>query len=240
MRAFPRGLIPINDRIGAASAAPPRRSPRLPAWARTSLARALATLFALAAAAPLGAAAPSAGTSAPGTGAAAPAAGAVAPAVVALEGHVVRVLDGDSLLVRIDGRGVRGVRIAGIDAPEKGQPWADVSRRALLEQLDDRDVRIDVIKTDRFDRLVGRVFVARHDAGLAQLRAGLAWHFARYDADLRPAVRRRYAQAERQARLRALGLWRDADPLPPWEHRARARAAGPRPPARPAGAADAR
>ncbi|MCO5107204.1 MAG: thermonuclease family protein [Burkholderiaceae bacterium] len=233
MRAFPRGLIPINDRIGAASAAPPRRSPRLPAWARTSLVRTLATLLALAAAAPLGAAASDAGAAAPGTGAG-------APAVVALEGHVVRVLDGDSLLVRIDGRGVRGVRIAGIDAPEKGQPWADVSRRALLEQLDDRDVRIDVIKTDRFDRLVGRVFVARHDAGLAQLRAGLAWHFARYDADLRPAVRRRYAQAERQARLRALGLWRDADPLPPWEHRARARAAGPRPPARPAGAADAR
>ena len=162
--------------------------------------------------------------------------GQAAPAVAPVDGHVVRVLDGDSLLVRFPGAGVRGVRIAGIDAPEKGQPYADVSRRALLERLDDREVRVDVIKTDPFDRLVGRVLVAGRDAGLAQLRAGLAWHFTRYDADLKPALRRRYAQAEHQARLRGLGLWRDPDPLPPWEHRVRDRGVSPRTPSSASGA----
>jgi len=146
------------------------------------------------------------------------------PAARAFEGRVVRVLDGDSLLIRLADGEIRGVRIAGIDAPEKGQPHADVSRRALLALLHERDVRVDAVKTDRFDRLVGRVFVENRDAGLAQLSAGLAWHFTRYDADLAPAVRRRYAQAERRARLQGIGLWREAAPLPPWEHRASARA----------------
>ena len=157
-------------------------------------------------------------------GAASPGATAL-PASTAVEGRVVRVLDGDSLLLRLDDGGVHGVRIAGIDAPEKGQPYADVSRRALLAQLDDRRIRLETIKTDVFGRLVGRVFVDGRDAGLVQLRAGLAWHFARYDADLAPAQRRRYAQAERQARLRGLGLWRDPAPMPPWAHRAEARRA---------------
>lgn len=176
------------------------------------------------------AAKPAAAASAPAPGAAADVArptpaptAAPAPATTAVDGRVVRVHDGDSLLLRIEGQGVRGVRIAGIDAPEKGQPFADVARRALLAQLDDREIRVEVVKTDFFDRLVGRVFVDGRDAGLAQLRAGLAWHFARYDADLAPAQRRRYAQAERQARLRGLGLWRDATPIPPWEYRAQAR-----------------
>lgn len=168
------------------------------------------------------AAAPAAAATAAARFASAPAATA-APAITAVEGHVVRVLDGDSLLLRIEGQGVRGVRIAGIDAPEKGQPFADVARRALLAQLDDREIRVEVVKTDVFQRLVGRVFVEGRDAGLAQLHAGLAWHFKRYDSDLAPAQRRRYAQAERQARLRGVGLWRDPAPVPPWEHRAQAR-----------------
>jgi len=175
-----------------------------------------------AAAEPVAAAAPAAAAATAAQPGSAPAASA-APATTSVEGRVVRVLDGDSLLLRIDGQGVRGVRIAGIDAPEKGQPFADVARRALLAQLDDREIRVEVVKTDFFQRLVGRVFVDGRDAGLALLHAGLAWHFKRYDADLAPAQRRRYAQAERQARLRGLGLWRDPAPVPPWEHRAQAR-----------------
>lgn len=144
-----------------------------------------------------------------------------APAL--LEARVLQVYDGDSLLVRGAGQRPYGVRLAGIDAPERTQPHADVSRRALQALLHGRDVRIEPLKVDLYGRTVGRVFVAGRDAGMAQLRAGLAWHFARYDADLPPRLARRYARAERQARLQRIGLWRDEAPLPPWEHRARTR-----------------
>lgn len=108
------------------------------------------------------------------------------------------------------------MRIAGIDAPERTQPFADVSRKALRNAIDRRDVRIETIKIDVFGRLVGHVFVDGDDVGLSQLEAGLAWHFARYDADLRPAQRVRYAQAQALAKTRRAGLWRQSDPLAPW------------------------
>jgi len=203
-------LIAVNDRGDGAREHPmqPRRHAGEAARGRAR-ARAIARAFALALAAAVG------------TVQAAPGAG---PAAFDAQGRVVRVLDGDSVLMRVAAGGLRGIRIAGIDAPEKGQPHADASRRALLALLHEREVRVEVVKTDRFDRWVGRVFVENRDAGLAQLRAGLAWHFTRYDADLAPTVRRRYARAERQARARAIGLWRDPAPEPPWEHRAKARA----------------
>ncbi len=140
---------------------------------------------------------------------------AAGPATTAVFGRVVRVQDGDSFLLLADGRET-GVRIAGIDAPERRQAFADVSRRALRTKIERHDVRVEAVKTDPFGRIVGRVFLDERDVGLAQLHDGLAWHFVRYDADLAPAERKRYAQAERSARERRAGLWRDTDPLAPW------------------------
>lgn len=149
--------------------------------------------------------------------------GDAAPRAQSIEGRVLRVHDGDSFTMRAsDGRD-HGVRIAGIDAPERRQPYANVSRQALREQIEHREVRVEVVKVDPYGRLVGNVFVDGHDIGLSMLRAGLAWHFVRYDADLAPADRRRYAQAESAAREREAGLWKEADPQAPWSFRKQAR-----------------
>lgn len=137
-------------------------------------------------------------------------------AVAWIEGVVEHVYDGDSFRLRTtDGRKL-GVRIAGIDAPERTQPFANVSRRALRDAIDDRDVRIEAIKVDPYGRAVARVFVGGRDIGLEQIDDGLAWHFARYDADLRPAERERYANAQVDAMSRRAGLWQDNDPVAPW------------------------
>jgi len=139
-----------------------------------------------------------------------------APAIAWIDGVVEHVYDGDSFRLHTsDGRDL-GVRIAGIDAPERTQPFANISRKALREAIDDRDVRVEAIKVDPYGRVVGRVFVAGRDVGLEQLDRGLAWHFVRYDADLSPTERERYARAQRQAQTRRAGLWRQNDPQAPW------------------------
>lgn len=149
-------------------------------------------------------------------------------APAAIEGGALDVQDGDSFLLRADdGRRVR-VRVSGIDAPERAQPYADVSRRHLGDLLRGRRVRLEPVKQDVFDRTVARVIVLDgeppgQDAGLAQIEAGLAWHFARYRADQSAEDARDYARAEREARARGAGLWHDAAPEPPWDFRARMR-----------------
>ncbi|MFA7664652.1 MAG: thermonuclease family protein [Burkholderiaceae bacterium] len=135
----------------------------------------------------------------------------------------IGVDDGDSFSVRRqDGSRLR-IRIAGIDAPERSQPWSDVARRQLRALLDGQPLWLTPIKTDPWGRLVARVDADGNDVALAMLEAGLAWHFIRYDGDLPPLLRKRYAQAAGAARTQRSGLWQARDPEPPWEFRRRAR-----------------
>ncbi|MGH8729145.1 MAG: thermonuclease family protein [Burkholderiales bacterium] len=59
-----------------------------------------------------------------------------------------------------------------------------------------------------------------------QIEDGLAWHFKKYE-DEQPAMDRvKHSRAESDARAARVGLWRDPQPVPPWEFRGRARAQG--------------
>lgn len=136
-----------------------------------------------------------------------------------LGGTVTAIADGDSFTLSTpDGRRM-GVRISGIDAPEKGQPWADASRDHLVKLLSYGALTIEPIKTDPYGRQVARVRVRGEDIGVQQIQAGLAWYFVRYAADQRPDERERYARAEREARSAHRGLWADPKPLAPWLYR---------------------
>ena len=57
------------------------------------------------------------------------------------------------------------------------------------------------------------------DVSLAQLDAGLAWWFRKYAHEQLPRDRIDYEAAEDRAAADRLGLWQDANPVPPWEWR---------------------
>ena len=61
----------------------------------------------------------------------------------------------------------------------------------------------------------------RLDAGTSQITRGLAWHFKRYVHEQPMEEMERYAFAEEEARTKGVGLWRDTEPMPPWEWRRR-------------------
>lgn len=133
--------------------------------------------------------------------------------------RVDRVLDGDSLRV-YDDQGQRvTVRLAGIDAPEKAQPYADRSRQHLRELLRDCRPQLQIHKRDRFGRAVAVATCDGRDLGLAQLEAGWAWHFRRYKNEQPAQERLAYARAEDRARESRRGLWRETAPTPPWVYR---------------------
>jgi endonuclease YncB( thermonuclease family) len=153
----------------------------------------------------------------------------------ALLGRVVGVTDGDTITVLDAGKAQHKVRLAGIDAPEKGQPFGDRAKENLARLVFGQDARVDWHKKDRYGRLVGTVWVASPDsacrgmpdcpklldAGLAQLTVGLAWHYKKYANEQGLQQRGQYAFAEEEAQAKRVGLWRDANPVPPWEWRPR-------------------
>jgi endonuclease YncB( thermonuclease family) len=154
-----------------------------------------------------------------------------APSPQAFEGRVVAVADGDTLTVLDSNNLQHKIRVAGIDAPEKGQPFGDRSKQSLSGAVMGKDVRIEWNKQDRYGRYVAKVWVTpmSHpctttgepcpktlDVGRAQLTVGLAWHFKKYENEQSEEDRLAYAFDEQEARVRKAGLWADADPVPPW------------------------
>lgn len=138
---------------------------------------------------------------------------------LALEGQVVAVHDGDTVTL-LHGMQVRHrVRIAGIDAPERGQPFGMSARESLARLVHGRRVAARCHKRDRFGRDVCNVFVAARDVGLEQVRNGLAWWYREYAREQPPEDRASYAAAEGEARGARRGLWHDANPQAPWAWR---------------------
>jgi endonuclease YncB( thermonuclease family) len=136
-----------------------------------------------------------------------------------LNGKVVRVADGDTITVLDPGNKQHKIRLMGIDAPEKGQAFGNVSRESLASMVAGRNVVVEWHKRDRYGRLVGQVFSDSHDVGLVQIERGLAWHYKAYAREQRPEDAREYAQAEVDAKVARRGLWADLGPVAPWEWR---------------------
>jgi endonuclease YncB( thermonuclease family) len=106
---------------------------------------------------------------------------------------------------------------------ERFQAYGNVSKQHLSALVFSQNVTVDYHKTDRYGRTVGTVVVNGRDVNLQQVRAGLAWHYKQYEDEQIPKDRAAYAQAELSARKNRLGLWRDLNPIPPWEFRRRRR-----------------
>lgn len=131
---------------------------------------------------------------------------------------VIGIADGDTLTVLQDRKPVI-LRLANVDAPEKSQPYGQRSRQSLSDLCWGKDVVYATQDIDRYGRTVAVVTCGGVEANREQVERGMAWVYPRYNKDRSlPAV-------QEAAQSRHAGLWRDADPVPPWEFRKRRRRA---------------
>ncbi len=136
-----------------------------------------------------------------------------------LQGQVVRVSDGDTVVVE-DETGVQHkIRLLGIDAPESAQAYGPAATEFLRNRALGAPATVHWQVRDRYQRLVGQVFVNAEDLGLGQIRAGLAWHYRAYAKDQAANDRHAYAVAELAARAEGQGLWAGTELTPPWDWR---------------------
>ncbi len=134
-------------------------------------------------------------------------------------GRVVGVSDGDTITMLDSGNVQHKIRLGGIDAPESGQAFGSVSKRHLSDLAFGKQAEADCYKTDQYRRSICTVYVGERDAALAQLDAGLAWWYRMYAKEQPPLQRQEYESAEDRAAADGRGLWRDSQPIPPWEWR---------------------
>lgn len=130
---------------------------------------------------------------------------------------VVGISDGDTLTARCGQHGAYEqvkVRIHAIDAPERKQPYGNVSRQSLADLCFQQQAQIQKQDIDRYGRLVASVKCRGEDVARHQVGTGMAWVYTRYAKG-----RNDLFSAQEKAQASRVGLWRDAEPVAPWEWR---------------------
>lgn len=136
-----------------------------------------------------------------------------------LIGKVVGVSDGDTITL-LDGAKVQyKIRLVGIDAPEKAQPFGQASKRNLSDMIFGKEVHVEWFKKDRYQRTLGKVILNGQDVCFEQVKRGMAWHYKKYQREQSVEDQRLYSEAEVKARTSKHGLWIDPDPIEPSEFR---------------------
>jgi len=136
-----------------------------------------------------------------------------------ITGQVVGVTDGDTITVLNADKVQHKIRLAGIDAPEKKQAFGNRSKESLSDLVFDKTVNVETDKRDRYRREIGKALVNGRDVNLVQVECGMAWFYRQYQREQSPNDRKLYEAAEDAAKAGRRGLWRDTDPVSPWEFR---------------------
>ncbi|MCG6967072.1 MAG: thermonuclease family protein [Chromatiaceae bacterium] len=135
-----------------------------------------------------------------------------------LPGRVLRVIDGDSLILEMRGSQYL-IELAGIDAPEPSQPWGGAATDRLYTTLTGAFVVVHTSDDDFTGPIHGSVIYKGRDVALDMLYDGLAWSTVPTDTSA-GAPGNPYTDAEAAARAARRGLWSDDNPVPPWAWRA--------------------
>lgn len=128
----------------------------------------------------------------------------------AFSAQVVEVHSGDSLTVLSNGRPVT-LQLARIDAPELDQPFGDASRRSLEDLCKGKAAEYVIVKSRTKKKREALVTCEDVDASRAQLKRGMAWLVPHPDTDPGYTLIQDFVWRDK------VGLWKDPDPVPPWE-----------------------
>jgi micrococcal nuclease len=129
---------------------------------------------------------------------------------------VIAIKDGDSIDVFYNNI-VISIRLADVDCPEirKGQPYGRHAKQFTAALCFKQNVKvIHNNKFDRYKRLIATIINEENkNVNKTLVKAGLAWHFKKYSTN------NDFIVLENEARANKMGLWKETNPIAPWEWR---------------------
>jgi ATP-dependent hsl protease ATP-binding subunit hslU len=133
--------------------------------------------------------------------------------LLAYPAKVIKISDGDTITILTQQRKQIKVRFYGIDAPELKQPYGKKSKQFLANLIAGKVVEVEENGKDRYKRTIGTIYLNGADINAQMVANGYAWAYRKFS--------KKYTAQESQAKKQRLGLWRDKEPIPPWEWRRR-------------------
>jgi len=131
-------------------------------------------------------------------------------------GQVVKVLDGDSLMIKRKEK-VYEVRLYGIDTPEYGQDYSKRARSFTRKHLLNKIVSVEAKDIDKYGRTVAMIRSQGRLINKELVRAGMAWVYPWFCQE--EPICSEMKKIEEKTKNKRRGLWQLADPVPPWKWR---------------------
>ena len=133
--------------------------------------------------------------------------------ITTLTGKVVRVTDGDTIVILTENHEQIKVRLDGIDCPETKQDFGTRAKQATSDLCFNKEVRVEKTGVDRYGWTLGFVYVGNVCLNKELLKQGMAWHYKYFNKD--PEL----ARPETEARKAKVGIWSKPNSVAPWEFR---------------------
>ncbi len=132
-----------------------------------------------------------------------------------LTAQVIAITDGDTIKILTPDKQQIKVRLAEIDTPEKRQPYGRKAKQVLSDKIYRKQVTVVKVTTDRYKRMIGKVYLGDRYINAEMVADGAAWVYRKYSKD--PEL----LKLEHQAREEGRGLWalQEDQRVAPWEWR---------------------
>jgi micrococcal nuclease len=122
---------------------------------------------------------------------------------------VVGIKDGDTIEVLDSLNTQITLRLAEVDCPEKNQPFGTKSKQFTSDQVYKKTINYIVTDTDRYGRLIAKVYYDNKYLSEEIIKNGMGWHYKKYSKS------KKLAELEIIARKNKIGLWVDNNPIEP-------------------------
>lgn len=131
-------------------------------------------------------------------------------------GKIIHVTDGDTVTLLDDAKEQRKIRLYGVDAPERKQPYGAKSTDLLASMVKGKNIRAVCASADRYGRDVCTLYIGEIDINAEMVRQGGAWVYRKYYGKTGA-----YYALEDEARKAGRGLWHTSEyqAVEPWEWR---------------------
>jgi endonuclease YncB( thermonuclease family) len=130
------------------------------------------------------------------------------------KGKVIKVKDGDTVVVLLGNNHQETLRLAEVDCPENSQAFGKNAKQFTSSQVFGKTVIFYRISKDRYRRTVAKIFYDQDKYLSAEIiKYGFGWWYFKAS---KSTELKRY---EIKAKNSKTGLWQDSNAISPWEFR---------------------
>lgn len=133
--------------------------------------------------------------------------------VYSQSGKIVKIKDGDTVVLLDSENNQITLRLAEVDCPESSQAFGKKAKEFTSTEVANKTVSYKIINTDRYGRYIAKVYYNNKYLSAEIIKNGFGWHYKKYSNSIE------LSNFESAAKKKKIGLWSSAQNIAPWNYR---------------------